>query len=465
MLPILLIVDDEKSTRDVLTLALSDDYEVFAASNGQAARAIMESEPVDILLTDLRLAGESGMDLIDFAQTLPTPPTSIMMTAYGSDDTAAEARRHGAYYFVTKPLKLDEVELLLKRAAHTRRLEQENQQLSTKLEPLGGLDRMLGDSPVMQSIFNRIRQFAPSVATVLVEGESGTGKELVARAIHKLSDRSKGKFVTVNCAALSPQLMESELFGHEKGAFTGAMQRRIGRFEEAQGGTIFLDEIGEIDMPTQVKLLRVLSEREIQRVGSNQSIAVDVRVIAATNRCLSEMVQEGAFRLDLYQRINVVALQLPPLRDRQEDLVLMANAFVKELCALNKKEPKSLTRESLDLMRHYDWPGNVRQLRSAVEHGVVMSPNAAIEPRDLPDYLAAPAVNHKKKEQVPQAGEFILATPPTFNLEYIERQVILAALEHTQGNRSAAAELLGLNRRTLQRKMSADPLFYSNFLS
>ncbi|MFI3242983.1 MAG: sigma-54 dependent transcriptional regulator [Akkermansia sp.] len=464
MQPILLIVDDEKSTRDVLTLALGDDYEVFAASNGQAARAIMESEPVDILLTDLRLAGESGMDLIDFAQSLPTPPTSIMMTAYGSDDTAAEARRHGAYYFVTKPLNLDEVELLLKRAAHTRHLEQENQQLSTQLQPLGGLDRMLGDSPIMQGIFNRIRQFAPSVATVLVEGESGTGKELVARAIHNLSDRAKGPFVTVNCAALSPQLMESELFGHEKGAFTGAVQRRLGRFEEAHGGTIFLDEIGEIDGPTQVKLLRVLSEREIQRVGSNQSISVDVRVVAATNRHLSDMVQDGRFRLDLYQRINVVALQLPPLRDRQEDLVLMANAFVKELCELNKKELKSLTRDSLDLLRRYDWPGNVRQLRSAVEHGVVMSPNAEISPQDLPDYLqdSSPIVT-KKSLQTPQC-KFSLASLPTFNLEYIERQVILAALEQTRGNRSAAAELLGLNRRTLQRKMSADPTFYAPFL-
>ncbi len=464
MLPILLIVDDEKSTRDVLTLALSDDYEVYAASNGQAARAIMESEPVDILLTDLRLAGESGMDLIDFAQTLPTPPTSIMMTAYGSDDTAAEARRHGAYYFVTKPLKLDEVELLLKRAAHTRSLEQENHQLVTQLEPVGGLDRMLGDSPIMQGIFNRIRQFAPSVATVLVEGESGTGKELVAQAIHRLSDRSKNKFVTVNCAALSPQVMESELFGHEKGAFTGAMQRRIGRFEEAQGGTIFLDEIGEIDMPTQVKLLRVLSEREIQRVGSNQSIAVDVRVVTATNRRLEDMVAEGSFRLDLYQRINVVSLQLPPLRDRQEDLVLMANAFVRELCALNKKELKSLTRESLDLMRSFDWPGNVRQLRSAVEHGVVMSSTSQISPQDLPEYLLPSGLGVKKVTPKTLSDEFVLASERSFNLEYCEQQLILAALKHTQGNRSAAAVLLGINRRTLQRKMSANQTLYSSYL-
>ncbi|MFI3244555.1 MAG: sigma-54 dependent transcriptional regulator [Akkermansia sp.] len=466
MLPILLIVDDEKSTRDVLTLALSDDYEVYAASNGQAARAIMESEPIDILLTDLRLAGESGMDLIDFAQSLPSPPTSIMMTAYGSDDTAAEARRHGAYYFLTKPLKLDEVELLLKRAAHTRRLEQQNEQLTTQLTPVAGLDRILGDSPVMQDIFNRIRQLAPSVATVLVEGESGTGKELVAHAIHQLSGRAKKPFVAVNCAALSPQLMESELFGHEKGAFTGAMQRRIGRFEEASTGTIFLDEIGEIDMPTQVKLLRVLSEREIVRVGSNQTIAVDVRVIAATNRDLEQMVDEGSFRLDLYQRINVVSLKLPPLRERNEDVVLMANAFVKELCEQNQKPLKELTRPSFDLLRRYNWPGNVRQLRSAIEHGVVMSPQSQIRPEDLPDYLTNKMIeeglSHKMSPKSP-ASEIILASEPSFNLEYIEQQTILAALAYTQGNKSTAAELLGLNRRTLQRKMAANPSVYQAY--
>ena len=466
MLPVLLIVDDEKATRDVLCSALEDDYEVYAAANGKAARAILESEPVDIMLTDLRLGGESGMDLIDYAQTLPQAPACIMMTAYGSPATAAEAKRHGAYYFVTKPLNLDEVELLLKRAAHTRSLEAENRELAATLRPTGGLDSMLGDSPQMQGIFNRIRQVAPTTATVLIEGETGTGKELVAKAIHSLSARAKGKFVAVNCAALSPQLMESELFGHEKGAFTGAMQRRKGRFEEADGGTLFLDEIGEIDIPTQVKLLRVLAEKSIERVGSNEPIAVNVRVVAATNRNLQEMVAAGTFRLDLYQRLNVISLHLPPLRERAGDIVLMANAFVQELCKENNKAPKTLTRDALEMLRTYGWPGNVRQLRTALEHGVVMSDSALIQAADLPEYLtAAVAVPLSPAPQNSIHTDFKLDFTHSFNLEYIVQNTILRALEHTKGNRSQAAALLGINRRTLQRKMAESPSVFRQFLS
>ncbi len=467
MLPVLLIVDDEKATRDVLCSALEDDYEVYAAANGKAARAILESEPVDIMLTDLRLGGESGMDLIDYAQTLPQAPACIMMTAYGSPATAAEAKRHGAYYFVTKPLNLDEVELLLKRAAHTRSLEAENRALSASLCPTGGLDSMLGDSPQMQSIFNRIRQVAPTTATVLIEGETGTGKELVAKAIHSLSPRAKAKFVAVNCAALSPQLMESELFGHEKGAFTGALQRRIGRFEEAHGGTLFLDEIGEMDIPTQVKLLRVLAEKCIERVGSNESIPVNVRVVAATNRNLQDMVAAGTFRLDLYQRLNVISLHLPPLRDRAGDIVLMANAFVQELCKENNKAPKTLTRDALELLRSFNWPGNVRQLRTAMEHGVVMSDSSLIQISDLPEYLANPHAE-TTVSSTPQKNihtDFKLDFTHSFNLEYIVQSTILRALEFTKGNRSQAAALLGINRRTLQRKMSESPSVFQQFLS
>ncbi len=466
MLPVLLIVDDEKATRDVLSSALEDDYEVYAAANGKAARAILETEPVDIMLTDLRLGGESGMDLIDYAQSLPQPPACIMMTAYGSPATAAEAKRHGAYYFVTKPLNLDEVELLLKRAAHTRSLEVENRQLAATLRPTGGLDAMLGDSPQMQGIFNRIRQVAPTTATVLIEGETGTGKELVAKALHSLSTRAKAKFVAVNCAALSPQLMESELFGHEKGAFTGAMQRRIGRFEEANGGTIFLDEIGEIDIPTQVKLLRVLAEKSIERVGSNEPIAVNVRVVAATNRNLQDMVAAGTFRLDLYQRLNVISFRLPPLRERAGDIVLMANAFVQELCRENNKAPKSLTRDALDLLRVYHWPGNVRQLRTAMEHGVVMSDSGTIGLGDLPEYLSAnSAVKKPQNSQNRVHTDFELDFTHSFNLEYIEQRAILRALEYTKGNRSRAAELLGINRRTLQRKMAEAPQVFNSYLT
>ena len=463
MKPVLLIVDDEKSTRSVLCAALEDDYEVYPAANGKAARAILETEPVDLLLTDLRLGGESGMDLIDHAVSLPQPPLCIMMTAYGSADVAAEAKRHGAYYFLTKPLNLDEVELLLKRATQTRRLESENRELTTRLEPTGGLDRMLGDSPQMQDIFNRIRRVAPTQATVLIEGESGTGKELVARALHSLSPRSNKKFVAVNCAALSPQLMESELFGHEKGAFTGAMQRRIGRFEEADGGTLFLDEIGEIDIPTQVKLLRVLAERSIERVGSNTSIPVNVRVIAATNRDMAAMVQEGTFRLDLYQRLNVISLHLPPLRERKGDIVLMANAFARELGQQNGKPGTTLSRPALELLRSYNWPGNVRQLRTAVEHGVVMCTGTEVQPADLPEYLSTPATAPQTAEIMRGSTDFELETAPSLNLQYIERRAIRLALQRTGGNRSAAAELLGINRRTLQRKMNESPADFADF--
>ena len=464
MKPVLLIVDDEKSTRSVLCAALEDDYEVYPAANGKAARAILETEPVDLLLTDLRLGGESGMDLIDHAVSLPQPPLCIMMTAYGSADVAAEAKRHGAYYFLNKPLNLDEVELLLRRASQTRRLEKENEELTTRLEPAGGLDRMLGDSPQMQDIFNRIRRVAPTQATVLIEGESGTGKELVARALHSLSPRSNKKFVAVNCAALSPQLMESELFGHEKGAFTGAMQRRIGRFEEADGGTLFLDEIGEIDIPTQVKLLRVLAERCIERVGSNTSIPVNVRVVAATNRNLEVMVREGSFRLDLYQRLNVISLHLPPLRERRGDIVLMAHAFARELGQQNGRADTTLSRSALELLRGYNWPGNVRQLRTAVEHGVVMCSGSEVQPADLPEYLTTTETETRTVPAKRGSTDFELENAPSLNLQYLERRAIKLALQRTGGNRTAAAEMLGINRRTLQRKMNDSPTDFADFI-
>ena len=454
MKPVLLIVDDEKGTRQTLAAALEDGYEVYPAGSTKAARAIMESEPVDLLLTDLRLGGESGMDLIDFARALPKPPQCIMMTAYGSPDTAAEAKRHGAYYFLNKPLNLDEVELLLKRASRTRELEETNRELATRLNPNSGLDRMLGDSPQMQDIFNRIRRVAPSTATVLIRGETGTGKELVARAIHNLSDRKDAKFVPVNCAALSPQLMESELFGHERGSFTGASQRRIGRFEEADGGTLFLDEIGEIDIPTQVKLLRVLAERCIERVGSNKSIPVNVRVLAATNRNLEEMVAAGSFRQDLYQRINVISITLPPLRGRGSDVVLMANAFLKELGRENRKEGLILSRPALDALNAYSWPGNVRQLRTAMEHAVVMCPGQEITPADLPDYLRGAVPEGANVRQNVAPMDFVLENSPIYNLKSVEQRTIRLALQAAGGNRSEAARLLGIDRRTLQRKLN-----------
>ena len=458
--PLLLIVDDEKPTRDALRMALEDHYEVYTAANLAQAQAILSSEPIDLVLTDLRLGGDSGMDILQYGKTLDDPPNCIVMTAYGSVDTAVEAMKQGAFSFVTKPLNLDEVDLLLQRANRTRTLEEENRDLQTRLAPSAGLEKILGDTPEMQTLFTRIRQVAPTRTTVLIEGESGTGKELVAHAIHALSGRPKNKFVAVNCAALSPQLLESELFGHEKGSFTGAGQRRIGRFEQADGGTIFLDEIGEIDAGTQVRLLRVLSERTIERVGSNTPIPVNVRIIAATNKSLKKLVQEGKFREDLYFRLNVVHIQMPPLRDRREDVPLLATAFLKEFARENNKEFKPLSRDALDAVRNYSWPGNVRELRTAMEHGVVMSNSASIELSHLPPRLHAPqqpaapgSMAQEQLEDNAPSTQNGLVPAGVLNLSLLERNAIQQALARSNGNRTAAAHLLGISRRTLQRKL------------
>jgi DNA-binding NtrC family response regulator len=450
MLPTLLIVDDERSTRDGLRSALEEAFDVYTASGSREALTILKNEPIQVLLTDLRLGGDSGMDLLDAALALPTPPVAIMMTAYGSVDTAVEAMRRGAWHFVTKPLNLDEVEMLLKHALRARTLEAENQQLTEQVKTSHKIDRLIGQSPEIQKVVERIRQVAPTRATILIEGETGTGKEVVASLLHHLSGRPAAKLVTVHCAALSAQLLESELFGHEKGAFTGASQRRIGRFEQADGGTLFLDEIGDIDASTQIKLLRVLSERSIERVGSNTTLKVDVRVIAATHKNLRELVDRGDFREDLYFRLNVVKVEMPALRARREDIVLLANAFLREFAHDNQRPVKPLTDEALQLLLAYDWPGNVRELRTAIEHGVVMSNDPAIDVRHLPQFLLAPASRAPVSAPVSKNS---LATAVDFNLHALETQAIRAALSNAMGNRTQAAQLLGISRRTLQRKL------------
>lgn len=444
-LPGLLIVEDEKNTRDGLRRALEDKFDIFLASGIGEAMNVLESQPIDVVLTDLKLAGENGMELISKIQALPKAPVCVVMTAYGSVDTAVEAMRRGAYDYVTKPLNLEELELLLLRAWRSRRVEAENVQLRQELDKRYGLEKIIGNAPSMLKIFELIQQVAASRATVLIEGESGTGKELVAQAIHQLSTRKNNAFVVVHCAALSPQLLESELFGHEKGAFTGAMERRIGRFEEANHGTLFLDEIGEIDSATQVKLLRVLGERSIQRVGSNQTLPVDVRVVAATNRDLEAMVREGKFREDLFFRLNVVRLKMPPLRERKEDIPLLMNAFLKEFSRDNDKRVLGFTEEAQEALRQYSWPGNVRELRMAVEHGVVLARGDRIGLRDLPERVVsarpeAPLLNNNDGND-------------NFDLEAMEKQMIMRALRACHGNRTEAAEKLGLSRRTLHRKL------------
>src|SRR6058998_2552325 len=383
--PTILIVDDEKHTRDGLRSLLGDEYDTYLAADVASALEVLERDQIDILITDLRLAGEDGMTLIERALKLPHPPICIMMTAYGSVDAAVEAMKRGAYDFVTKPLNLDKVEMLIARALQSRRTEQENRILRQQIDERFGLENMIGDSPALHEVLDTIRQVAPSSANVLIEGESGTGKELAAHAIHNLSRRNKAKFVTVHCAALSPQLLESELFGHERGAFTGAHERRIGRFEQASGGTIFLDEVAEISPSTQVKLLRVISEeRAFERVGGNQTLRADVRLIAATNKNLEQLVQKGTFRDDLYFRLNVVHITMPPLRERKEDIPLLVRAFLRHFCKTNDKPLLDLTADAMNALLTYNWPGNVRELRTAIEHGVVMARGSKLTVRDLP---------------------------------------------------------------------------------
>jgi two-component system response regulator AtoC len=450
MLPTLLIVDDERSTREGLRSALEEEFDVYTAPGTSEAIAILKSEPIQLLLTDLRLGGDTGMDILDAALTLPEPPVAIMMTAYGSVDTAVEAMRRGAWHFVTKPLNLDEVEMLLKRALRNRNLEVENKHLTQQVKKPHKLGRLIGKSAEIRKVADLIQQVAPTRATILIEGESGTGKEVVADLLHHMSGRPAAKMVTVHCAALSSQLLESELFGHEKGAFTGASQRRIGRFEQADGGTLFLDEIGEIDATTQVKLLRILSERSLERVGSNTPIKVDVRVVAATNKNLREMVDRGEFREDLFFRLNVVRIEMPPLRSRPEDAVLLANSFLQEFAKENDRPVKPLTDAALQLLVSYSWPGNVRELRTAIEHGVVMSNDDVIDVKHLPQFLlAAPA----GAPQSPPSAKITLDAPPEFNLHALEANAIRAAISKSNGNRTHAAELLGVSRRTLQRKL------------
>src|ERR1700738_3997013 len=388
--PTVLIVDDEKHTRDGLRSFLENEYDVYVAADIAGAIDVLEREPIDLLLTDLRLGADDGMQLIDRALKMPHPPICVMMTAYGSVDIAVEAMKRGAYDFVTKPLNLDKVEMLIARALASRKMEQENRTLRQQVDERFGLENIIGESPALREVLDTIRQVAPSSANVLIEGESGTGKELAAQAIHNLSRRNKAKFVTVHCAALSPQLLESELFGHERGAFTGAHDRRIGRFEQANGGTIFLDEIGEIDASTQGKLLRVMrEERAFERVGGNQTLRADVRVVAATNKNLEKLVREGKFRDDLFFRLNVVRITMPPLRERKDDIPLLVRGFLRHFCKANDKKIVDLPTDAMNALLNYNWPGNVRELRTAIEHGVVMARGTKMTLRDLPPNVRA----------------------------------------------------------------------------
>jgi two-component system, NtrC family, response regulator AtoC len=445
--PMLLIVDDEKPTREGLRAALEDRYDVYLAEDVKTAIDLLEREHFDVLLTDFRLPNEDGMKLIARAKSLSRPPVCILMTAYGSEELAVEAMKHGADDYIAKGrLQIDELEMRIARALRQQNLEVENANLRQQLESKFGMENIVGESPAMKEVFELVQQVAPTPVTVLLQGESGTGKELVARAIHQLSPRNRRPLVTVHCAALSPTLLESELFGHEKGAFTGANERRVGRFEQAQGGTLFLDEIGEIDASTQIKLLRFLGERTFERVGSNKTLTADARVIAATNKNLEDLVKAGTFREDLYYRLCVVEIRLPALRERKGDIPLLAQIFLREFSKAMGKDVKDFTAEALETLINYSWPGNVRELRSALERAVVLCRGDRITVRDLPAALRSGGADAAPQKMLAQDN---------LTVEEAEKQLIIRALKETGGNRTAAAVKLGMSRRTMHRKLHA----------
>ncbi|MEI6970762.1 MAG: sigma-54 dependent transcriptional regulator [bacterium] len=447
--PVLLIVDDDRNTRVGLEKALRRKYDVILAESGETALTLLGESAVDVLLSDLRMPGMNGMILLQRALARTPQPVCVLMTAYGTIETAVEAMRRGAADYVTKPYNLDDLEIRLDKALRSRQIEAENVRLQEQLDSRYGLESIIGESEAMHRVYDMIRQAAPTNATVLLQGESGTGKELVAHAIHQLSPRSKNPFVAVHCAALSPTIIESELFGHEKGAFTGASERRIGRFEMADSGTFFLDEVSEIPQSTQAKLLRVLEERQFERVGGGKAVDVDIRLVAATNKNLRTLVESGAFRNDLFFRLDVVNISLPPLRERTGDIAILARHFLKVISAENSKEVTDIASETMSILSAYKWPGNVRELRNAVQKMVVFARGSRLLPKDVPaeirDAVGAPA------ETLEKAGS--AARLFSGSMEDAEKAMIDAALKACDGNISKAAKRLDISRRTLHRKL------------
>ena len=442
----LLIIDDEKNIREGLAANFEmEDYNVKTASNGAEGLKLLEQGDIDLVITDLRMPGISGEQVLaKVAAETPGIPV-IILTGHGSIDSAVDAMRHGAYDFLTKPLNLDQLGMIVKRALESREMKVQHEQLKQELADSTSLKEMIGKSAAMQKVQELIRKVAPSRASVLITGESGVGKELVANAIHNLSPRKDKSFIKVHCAALSETLLESELFGHEKGAFTGAEKIQKGRFELAHGGTIFLDEIGEINPSVQIKILRVLQEKKFERVGGEQTIEVDVRIVAATNRNLEEEVRAGRFREDLYYRLNVVHIQVPPLRERKDDIPLLMSSFLDEFNRETGKAIKGLNGKAKAAMFRYAWPGNIRELRNCMESAVVMCSDDEISLQDLPPSVSAAAGTASADDSV--------SVPLGVTLDEADRLVIEANLAANRGNKSRTAEVLGIGRKTLQRKL------------
>ncbi|MFA6288349.1 MAG: sigma-54 dependent transcriptional regulator [Opitutaceae bacterium] len=462
MLSSVLIVDDEKHTRDGLRQALEDDYDVSVAANAEEAFNQLESQEFDVILTDLRMPGKSGLKVIDKALALPNKPAVIMMTAYGSIDSAVEAMKRGAVDFLTKPVNFERLEVLIQRALKTKTLEVEVKQLHERLDDKFNFNGIIGHSGRLQEVIDRVKLVAPSKATILIDGESGTGKELIAQAIHQSSPRARAPFIAVHCAALSESLLESEIFGHERGAFTGAMEKRIGRFEAADTGTLFLDEIGEISPSTQVKLLRFLETKSIERVGGSKPIELDVRLVAATNRDLEKLVREGKFREDLFFRLNVVRITLPPLRDRTEDIPLLLAHYIQVFAKENGLAPLAVEPGALRYLQAYRWPGNIRELRNFAENAVVMHRGGKLTEYDLDPRFRGdvPALTLSAGTTSATGGGQGVQPQPSassggsLSVEENEKRLLREALIKSRGNRTKAAQLMGISRRTLHRKLA-----------
>jgi len=439
----ILIAEDEKNIREGLAKNLEmDGYNVYGAEDGQRALELMAQEEIDLVITDLKMPRLSGEQLLkEVVQHWPTVSV-IVLTGHGTIETAVQAMRDGAFDFLTKPLNLDRLSLLVKRALSTRELVLQHRALQEELENRKQLNKIIGKSPIMQKIFDVLKQVGPTKASVLITGESGVGKELIADAIHQLSPRAPKAFVKVHCAALSETLLESELFGHEKGAFTGAVNRKRGRFELAHLGSLFLDEIGEINQAVQIKILRVLQEKKFERVWGEDTVEVDVRIIAATNRDLKKEIEEGRFREDLYYRLNVVNLFIPPLRERKEDIPLLIAAFLKEFSEENGKRINGLDTKARAALLRYNWPGNIRELRNTLESAVVLAKSDIITPDDLPSHISQ------------EGDEDFVKLPIGITMNDAEKELIRATLAAEKGNKSKAADVLGIGRKTLHRKIA-----------
>ena len=437
----ILIVDDEQSHRLMLRAHLErEGFQIVEAADGHEAVDRVNEKPFDLVLMDIRMPTMDGIEALKRIKEASAATPVIMMTAYGSINSAVEALKAGAADYLTKPLDMDELIFKAKKALHYRQLEEENILQKERLGIRFDFSSIIGTSPAMKRLFETLSMAAPTEATVLLLGESGTGKELVANAIHQNSPRKDKPYVKVNCAALPETLLESELFGHEKGAFTGAIDKKKGRFERANGGTLFLDEIGEMSPPTQTKILRVLQEREFEAVGGIKTIKVDVRIIAATNKDLAEEVKKGRVREDLYYRLNVVPITIPPLRERTEDIPLLAEHFLRIYSEKNKRKIKGFGAGVMDVFIGYSWPGNVRELENIVERIVIMSRVDTITLDELPPGIAEPQGEGDR-------------TPHPTSLREVERETILKTLHQTGGNRTQAAQILGITRKTLQNKI------------